>query len=83
MCAFLDQEPRIEQVLARTTEREVILVPYLLAAGWHTRVTIPERLGLEGTRTVKNGRSLWYAAPVGVSSGIARIARDLVHRVSA
>jgi sirohydrochlorin cobaltochelatase len=81
-CGFLDQEPRIESVLEQTTEREIILVPYFLAAGWHTRVTIPQRLGLNGAHTVANGRTLWYAAPVGLSSGIAFIARDLVRRVS-
>jgi sirohydrochlorin cobaltochelatase len=82
-CGFLDQEPRIERVIEQAREPCIVLVPYFLAAGWHTRVTIPQRLGLTGRVTRQSARTVCYAAPVGLMRGIDRVVTGLVeHRAA-
>jgi sirohydrochlorin cobaltochelatase len=73
-CGFLDQEPRIDRIVAETDARQLVLVPFLLAEGWHTRKTIPDVLGLDGKCTVRGGRVLWYAPPVGTLPEVAMLA---------
>ncbi|MGQ0814518.1 MAG: CbiX/SirB N-terminal domain-containing protein [Gemmatimonadota bacterium] len=76
-CGFLDQQPRIEAVVADLDASQVVLVPFFIAEGWHTRETIPQRLGLAGARTEQDGRVLWYTAPVGTLPEIAWAAADV------
>lgn len=83
LCGFLDQEPRIDRVVAEARARAVVLVPYFLAEGMHTRETIPELLALEGGRTERGGRVLLYARPVGTLPYVARLALDLARRAGA
>ncbi|HWV57210.1 MAG TPA: CbiX/SirB N-terminal domain-containing protein [Longimicrobiales bacterium] len=82
-CGFLDQEPRIDAVVATVSARRVVLVPYFLADGMHTRETIPEILRLDGARTVRDGQELWYTPPVGTLPEIARLIVDLARRAGA
>jgi sirohydrochlorin cobaltochelatase len=56
--AFIDQEPRVEQALAAAREPLVLLVPFLVAAGWHGGTTVPRDLALDADRIV-------YTEPVG------------------
>jgi sirohydrochlorin cobaltochelatase len=72
-CGFLDQAPRIERVVAAVDAAHIVLVPFLLADGWHTRETIPDVLGLDGVRTERAGRVLWYTRPVGTMPEVAGI----------
>ena len=71
-CAFLDEEPRIAGVVERAASPHVVLVPFLVSDGWHTRETIPQALGLRGARTERDGRVLWYTRPVGTLPAVAR-----------
>lgn len=71
---FLDQEPRIEKVVADVDAEQLVLVPFLLAEGWHTRETIPKSLALDGARTRRDGRVLWYTPPVGTMREVAGVA---------
>ena len=82
-CGFLDQEPRIDGVVSKLHARRVVLIPYFLADGMHTRETIPEMLGLGGAHTVRGDRELWYTPPVGTLPAVARIAVDLARREGA
>jgi sirohydrochlorin cobaltochelatase len=82
-CGFLDEEPRIERVVAGLEAEQVVIVPYFLAEGWHTRVTIPEALGLDGACTHSRGRTLRYTPPVGVRPELAQIVLDLAHDAGA
>lgn len=79
-CGFLDQAPRIEEVVASWPGRPLVLVPFFIAAGWHARTTIPRDLGLEGSHTERDGRRIWYTAPVGtlpeIASLVVESARD-------
>lgn len=74
---FLDQEPDVGDVLAEMEERHVVLVPFFVAEGWHTQETIPDDLGLNRPAvspvTETDGRTVFYAAPVGTFPEIAQI----------
>lgn len=43
--AFLDDEPRLEDVPGRLTTGHVLVYPFLIGGGEHTLVDIPQRLG--------------------------------------
>ena len=74
---FLDQEPDVGDVLQEMEERHVVLVPFFVAQGWHTQETIPDDLGLNRPAvspvTERDGRTVFYAAPVGTFPEIAQI----------
>jgi sirohydrochlorin cobaltochelatase len=74
---FLDQAPEVGEVLEAMEERRIVLVPFFVAEGWHTQETIPDGLGLNRPAaspvTEKDGRTIFYAAPVGTFPEIARI----------
>lgn len=74
---FLDQEPNVERVLEEMEERRIVLVPFFVAEGWHTQETIPDELGINrpavSAATEKDGRTIWYAPPVGTFPEVARI----------
>jgi sirohydrochlorin cobaltochelatase len=74
---FLDQPPEVGEVLEEMPERKVVLVPFFVAEGWHTQETIPDDLGINRPAvspvTEKDGRSIYYAPPVGTFPEIAEI----------
>jgi sirohydrochlorin cobaltochelatase len=90
---FLEESPRIAdyQALART--KNVVVVPFFISDGLHTREDIPVLLG-EAKRTVqqrlaagqptwrnpteKNGRLVWYSPAVGSDPGIADVILERV-----
>lgn len=75
---YLDQSPEVGEVLREVPERRVVLVPFFVAEGWHTQETIPDDLGIrrpsQGAVTEKDGRTIYYADPVGTFPRIAEIA---------
>lgn len=74
---FLDQEPEVGEVLDEMEERHLVLVPFFVAEGWHTQETIPDDLGLHRPAvsrvTEKDGRTVFYASPVGTFPEVAEI----------
>ncbi len=74
---FLDQPPEVAEVLAGMTESRLVLVPFFVAEGWHTQETIPDDLGLNRPAvspvTEQEGRTVFYAAPVGTFPEVADI----------
>jgi sirohydrochlorin cobaltochelatase len=74
---FLDQEPEVGRVLGEMEEDRIVLVPFFVAEGWHTQETIPDDLGINrpaaSAVTEKDGRTIWYAPPVGTFPEVARI----------
>jgi sirohydrochlorin cobaltochelatase len=79
-CGFLDESPEIGAVLDAIDAPDVVLVPFFVAEGWHTRDTIPADLGLSGAVTHRRGQTIWYSPPVGTLPGmtdvIVAVARD-------
>ena len=60
--AFIDQEPRLEQALAEAgPDRVVVVVPFLIAPGFHGGETVPQELAAAGA----GRRPLVYAEPIG------------------
>jgi sirohydrochlorin cobaltochelatase len=74
---FLDQPPEVGEVLAGMADREVVLVPFFIAEGWHTQETIPDDLGINrpavSSVTEVEGRRVHYAPPVGTFPEVADI----------
>jgi sirohydrochlorin cobaltochelatase len=74
---FLDQEPDVGEVLAGMADRDVVLVPFFIAEGWHTQETIPDDLGINrpsiASVTEVAGRRVHYAPPVGTFPEVAEI----------
>jgi sirohydrochlorin cobaltochelatase len=70
---FLDQEPEIGSVVENVEAESVILIPVFIAEGWHTRETIPEDLGLTGEVTEREGKTIFYGAPVGTHPSMAAL----------
>jgi sirohydrochlorin cobaltochelatase len=74
---FLDQEPNVGAVLEAMEEPRIVLVPFFVAEGWHTQETIPDDLGLNrpavSAATERDGRTIWYAPPVGTFPEVAQI----------
>jgi sirohydrochlorin cobaltochelatase len=68
---FLDQDPEIGEVVENIEAENVVLIPVFIAEGWHTRETIPEDLGLTGEVTARNGKTIFYGAPVGTHPSMA------------
>jgi sirohydrochlorin cobaltochelatase len=74
---FLDQPPEVDEVLAGMPQRRVVLVPFFVAEGWHTQETIPDDLGInrpaDSALSELDGRTIFYAAPVGTFPEITEI----------
>jgi sirohydrochlorin cobaltochelatase len=70
---FLDQEPEIGEVVESVESENVVLIPVFIAEGWHTRETIPGDLGLTGEVTAREGKSIFYGAPVGTHPSMASL----------
>ena len=60
-CAFLKEEPRIEQALAQIDSDHITIVPDFLAKGYFTQQVIPELLKLD-----RQQGQIDYCDPVGV-----------------
>jgi sirohydrochlorin cobaltochelatase len=80
---FLDQEPEIGSVVESVEAENVIVIPVFIAEGWHTRETIPEDLDLDGEVTVREGRTIFYGAPVGTHPSMARLIADRAREAEA
>ncbi len=75
---FLDQEPNMRDVFDYVEARETVMVPLFIADGWHVGETIPEDMALDGVSTIRNGRSLRFAAAVGTHPAIAGVIAEMV-----
>ena len=60
-------------VVESVDAENAILIPVFIAEGWHTRETIPEDLGLTGEVTVREGKTIYYGAPVGTHPSMANL----------
>lgn len=76
-CGFLDEAPRIGDVLDTIEAPEIVLVPFFVAEGWHTRETIPSELGLTGEMTERGDQIIWYTPPVGTLPDMADVILEI------
>jgi sirohydrochlorin cobaltochelatase len=76
--AFIDQEPRLENVLKDAREPVILLVPFLVAAGWHGGTTVPRELD-PGSHGIRHGRQrIVYTEPVGTHPALVELAEALL-----
>ncbi|MBI5949767.1 MAG: hypothetical protein HY875_16650 [Chloroflexi bacterium] len=75
---FLDQEPNMRAVFDHVAAAEAVMVPLFIADGWHVGETIPEDMALDGVSTVRDGRSLRFAAAAGTHPAIAGVIAEMV-----
>ena len=94
---FLEEEPRIEKCYELARTKNIIVVPFFISDGMHTREDIPVLLG-EPERIVKerladglptwrnpterNEKLVWYAAAVGTDPRIAEVILERVAEAS-
>ena len=85
---FLEEEPRIADCLSLAASRNVVVVPFFISDGMHTREDIPVLLGepkrvveqrlAAGQPTWRNpterqGRLIWYSSSVGTEPRVADV----------
>lgn len=94
---FLEEKPRIDDYAALAQTKNIVIVPFFISDGMHTREDIPVLLG-EAKRVVqerlaagqptwrnpteKNGRFIWYAAPVGTAPEVADVILERVRELA-
>ncbi len=76
--AFLDQEPRVLDVLRELRPDRAVLVPFFISKGWHAGVTLPQDLGGENPASISKGGALTYAAPVGTHPDMVDVVEEMV-----
>jgi sirohydrochlorin cobaltochelatase len=91
--AYLEEEPRIAECCGGVVTRNIVVVPFFISDGMHTREDIPILLGepervvrerlAAGQPTWRNpterkGKLIWYASAVGTDPAMAEV---IVERV--
>ncbi len=74
--AFIDQDPRLEDVVAGLGGGPALVVPFLVAAGWHGGTTVPRELAAGGG----GEQIVTYAEPVGTHPGLADVVAASLRR---
>jgi len=80
--AFWKEEPELRYALDLMQSREVFVIPIFTSAGYFTERVVPRELRLDGPLTLRGGRRIHYAPPVGVHSGMARIVLERAHEAA-
>jgi sirohydrochlorin cobaltochelatase len=76
--AFLDQDPRVDEVIRAQEAAKVVVVPFFISEGWHAGLTLPRGLGVEGGRGELEGREVRYAKPVGTHPSLVELVVEMV-----
>lgn len=95
---YLEEDPRIGDCYRLTTAKNLVVVPFFISDGAHTREDIPVLLG-EAKRVVqervntgqstwrnpteRNGKRIWYASSVGSEPGLADVVLERVREAAA
>lgn len=72
-CAFWKEEPSMREVFYQLRSPEVHIVPNFISEGYFCQQVLPRELGLDGPVTVRDGRVIYYADPVGMHPGMTRL----------
>jgi sirohydrochlorin cobaltochelatase len=96
--AFMEEEPRISAVPGLCRAPNIVVVPFFISDGMHTREDVPVLLGetpqavqqrlRAGQPTFLNpteraGKHIWYARPVGTAPLVREVILDRVREVAA
>ncbi|KAF0145466.1 MAG: hypothetical protein FD153_244 [Rhodospirillaceae bacterium] len=92
--AYLEQEPRVVAWPSFVPERQILVMPLLIAEGLHGSEDLPPLFGLSTTDlavinrvpaigpALLHGRRLWYCRGIGTDPDIIDIVLDQVARIS-
>ena len=80
--AFVDQEPLLESVLKDAQESVILLVPFLVAAGWHGGTTVPRELDAGAPGSRRGERRIICTEPVGTHPALVDLAEALLLRAA-
>lgn len=69
---------QLEGALSRIKSARVYVMPLLVAHGYHTKITIPEALGMKSSRGFSNGKEVFYLEPLGRSEHIVKLIKGRV-----
>ena len=90
---FLEEQPRIEESYAICQTLNMVVIPFFMSDGPHSRQDIPIRLGIPSSKvherlrrnlpvwrnpTEKHGKRLWYGAGVGNAECLRDVILDRV-----
>lgn len=79
VCAcYLEREPRVDTILKNIKAERIYVMPLLLAHGYHTKVTIPDALGIKKSHDFAGGKEIFYLEPLGRSEHIAMLIRQRI-----
>jgi sirohydrochlorin cobaltochelatase len=70
---FWKEEPSMRHVLDTVEADEVYVVPAFISEGYFTQQVIPRELGLGGPVTSKEGKTVYYAGPLGTFEGMPEV----------
>lgn len=62
---FWKEQPAFSQVLDTVTADQIVVVPVFTAQGYFANTVIPAEMGLTGTVTQRDGRTITYTATLG------------------
>lgn len=64
-CCFWKEEPSMREVLHSVSSKDIFIVPNFISEGYFTQTVIPRELELNGSLTLRDGKTLRYCEPVG------------------
>lgn len=80
---FLKEPPFATTALSLVSASEVYVVPNFAGAGHITRHELPRALGLDGPLTVRDGRRIHFAEPVGSHPSLPALLRKRIEALAA
>lgn len=78
LACYLEKEPYVEGILGRIKAGRVFVMPLFVGHGYHTKVTIPEALGISSTHAKVEDKEVFYLEPLGRSELIIRLIDERV-----
>jgi sirohydrochlorin cobaltochelatase len=95
---FMEEEPRVGDCYELAATKNIVVVPFFISDGLHSREDIPVMLG-EAARTVRErmragqptwrnpterrGKRVWYAASAGTEPGLAEVILERAREMAA
>lgn len=78
LACYLEREPKVDGILKNISADRVFVMPFLVSHGYHTKVTIPEALGIKTSHDSFDGKEIIYLEPLGRSEHIARLIQERI-----
>ena len=77
---FWKEPPAFHQVINTVNASNVIIVPVFTAQGYFTQSVLPAELGLDGSYSIKNGKTIRLTPAIGQHEAMGKIVRAIVSK---